>query len=79
MAAKRKVHTAAFETRVALAAKKGDRTVNKLAGHHGVHRTPIPPGRSSSSAWRMSSDSGKTVIIAVIAAHSRVLSRSSFR
>jgi putative transposase len=41
MAGKRKVHTAAFKARVALAALKGDRTVNELAGHHGVHPTLI--------------------------------------
>jgi transposase len=37
MAGKRKVHTAAFKAQVALAALKGDRTVNELAGHFGVH------------------------------------------
>src|SRR5512135_1664115 len=41
MAAKRKVHTAAFKAQVALAAHKGDRTVNELAGHYGVHPTLI--------------------------------------
>jgi transposase-like protein len=41
MAGKRKVHTAAFKARVALAALKGDRTVNELAGHYGVHATLI--------------------------------------
>ena len=39
MAGKRKVHTAAFKAQVALAALKGDRTVNELAGHYGVHPT----------------------------------------
>ena len=38
MAGKRKVHTAAFK---ALATLKGDRTVNELAGHYGVHPTLI--------------------------------------
>jgi transposase len=37
MAGKRKVHTAAFKARVALAALKGDRTVNELAGQFAVH------------------------------------------
>jgi len=37
MAAKRKVHTPAFQAQVALAAHKGDRTVNELAGHFSVH------------------------------------------
>src|SRR5512135_2734914 len=41
MAGKRKVHTAAFKAPVALAALKGDRTVNELAGHYGVHPTLI--------------------------------------
>ncbi len=33
MATKRKFHTAAFKAQVALAAHRGDRTVNELAGH----------------------------------------------
>ena len=41
MAGKRKVHTAAFKAQVALAAYKGDRTANELAGHYGVHPTLI--------------------------------------
>jgi transposase len=41
MAAKRKVHTAAFKAQVALAALRGERTVNELAGHYGVHPTLI--------------------------------------
>src|SRR5262245_65790442 len=41
MAGKRKVHTAAFKAQVALAALKGDRTVNELAGHYCVHPTLI--------------------------------------
>jgi putative transposase len=41
MAAKRKIHTAGFKAQVALAAHKGDRTVNELAGHYGVHPTLI--------------------------------------
>jgi transposase len=41
MAGKRKVHTAAFKAQVALAAHKGDRTVNELAGQYGVHPTLI--------------------------------------
>jgi transposase len=41
MAGKRKAHTAAFKAQVALAAHKGDRTVNELAGHYGVHPTLI--------------------------------------
>jgi transposase len=41
MAAKRKRHTAAFKAQVALAALKGDRTVNELAGQYEVHPTLI--------------------------------------
>jgi transposase len=41
MAGKRKQHTAAFKAQVALAAVRGDRTVNELAGHFGVHPTLI--------------------------------------
>src|SRR5262245_43221970 len=41
MAAQRKVHTSAFKAQVALAAHRGDRTVNKLAGHYGVDPTLI--------------------------------------
>jgi transposase-like protein len=42
MAGKRKSHGGAFKAQVALAAHKGDRTVNELAGHYGVHPTLIP-------------------------------------
>jgi transposase len=41
MAGTRKKHTAAFKAQVALAALKGGRTVNELAGQHGVHPTLI--------------------------------------
>jgi putative transposase len=41
MAGKRKQHTAAFKAQVALAALKGDRTVNELAGQFGVRPTLI--------------------------------------
>jgi transposase-like protein len=41
MAVKRKTHTAAFKAQVALAAIKGDRTINELASHFGVHPTLI--------------------------------------
>jgi transposase-like protein len=41
MAGTRKKHSAAFKAQVALAALKGDRTVNELAGQHGVHPTLI--------------------------------------
>jgi len=41
MRGKRQRHTAAFKAQVALAALKGDRTVNELAAHFGVHPTNI--------------------------------------
>jgi putative transposase len=41
MAGKRKQHAAAFKAQVALAALKGDRTINELAGQFGVHPTLI--------------------------------------
>jgi transposase len=41
MIGKRKQHAAAFKAQVALAALKGDRTVNELAGQFGVHPTLI--------------------------------------
>src|SRR5262245_8523712 len=41
MPRKRQHHTAAFKAQVALAALKGDRTVNELAGQFGVHPTLI--------------------------------------
>jgi transposase-like protein len=41
MASKRKNYTPPFKAQVALAAIKGDRTVNELAGQFGVHPTLI--------------------------------------
>ena len=41
MAVKRKSHSAAFKAQVALAAVRGDRTINELASHYGVHPTLI--------------------------------------
>ena len=41
MAGKRKSHSAAFKAQVALAAIKGDKTVNELASQFGVHPTLI--------------------------------------
>ena len=45
MKGKRKQHTAAFKAQVALAALKGDRTVNELAGQYEVHPTLIHGGK----------------------------------
>jgi putative transposase len=41
MARKRKAHAAAFKAQVALAAVKGDKTINELAKQYGVHPTLI--------------------------------------
>jgi putative transposase len=41
MGLQRKVHSAGFKAKVALAAHKGDRTVNQLAGQYDVHPTQI--------------------------------------
>ncbi|MBP3955346.1 transposase [Gemmata sp. G18] len=41
MAGKRKSHSAAFKAQVALAALKGDKTVNEVAAQFGVHLTLI--------------------------------------
>jgi transposase-like protein len=41
MKGKRKQHTAAFKAQVALAAIKGDKTVNELASQYEVHPTLI--------------------------------------
>ena len=60
MAAKRKVHGAAFKAQVALAALRGDRTVNELAGHYGVHPTLI-------HAWKKQLLSGAGTIFANVA------------
>jgi transposase len=41
MARPRKTHTAQFKAQVALAALRGDKTVNELAAQHQVHPTLI--------------------------------------
>jgi putative transposase len=41
MPRKRKLHSASFKAQVALAAAKGDKTVNELASQFGVHPTLI--------------------------------------
>jgi transposase len=41
MVRKRKQHSAAFKAQVALAAIKGDKTINELASQFGIHPTMI--------------------------------------
>src|SRR5262249_350733 len=41
MSGKRKQHSAAFKAQLALAAVRGDKTVNELASQYGVHPTLI--------------------------------------
>jgi putative transposase len=57
MTGKRKMHTAALKARVALAALRGDRTVNELAGQYGVHPTLI-------HAWKKQLLSGAETVFA---------------
>ena len=57
MATKRKVHSAAFKAQVAPAAHRGDRTVNELAGHYGVHPTLI-------HAWKKQLAAGAEAVFA---------------
>ena len=45
MATKRKQYTTAFKAQVALAALRGDKTINELAGQFGVHPTLIQDGK----------------------------------
>jgi transposase-like protein len=55
MARKRKVHSAAFKAQVALAAHKGDHTINELASRFSVHATLI-------HAWKKQLVSGAETI-----------------
>jgi putative transposase len=57
MKGKRTRHTAAFKAQVALAAVKGERTVNELAAHYGVHPTNI-------HAWKKQLLSGAEEVFA---------------
>ena len=57
MTAKRKSHTAAFKAQVALAAVRGDKTVNELAAQFGVHPTLI-------HAWKKQLLAGAEVVFA---------------
>jgi transposase-like protein len=41
MARKRQTHSAAFKAQVGLAAVRGDKTINELASHYGIHWTLI--------------------------------------
>ena len=68
MGKKRQRHSAEFKAKVALAAVKGDRTVNELAGQFGVHPTMIHAGVYSSvlhylkAVEALKSDDGTKVI-----------------
>ena len=57
MAGKPKQHSAAFKAQVALAAVKGDQTVNELASQYGVHPTQI-------HAWKKQLLAGAEAIFA---------------
>jgi len=57
MARKRKSHPSAFKAQVALAAVKGDRTINELASHFSVHPTLI-------HAWKKQLLSGAEAVFA---------------
>ena len=57
MAGKRKQHPPAFKAQVALAAVKGDKTVNELASQYGVHPTLI-------HAWKKQLLAGAEAIFA---------------
>jgi transposase len=65
MKGKRKQHSAAFKAQVALAALKGDRTVNELAGHYGVHPTLIHGWKKQllDGAEQVFANGGKAVTI----------------
>ena len=57
MGLRRKVHSAGFKAKVALAAHKADRTVNQLAGQYDVHPTQI-------HAWKKQLLAGAEAIFA---------------
>jgi transposase-like protein len=57
MAGKRKSHSAVFKAQVALAALKGDKTINEVASQHGVHPTLI-------HAWKKQLLSGAEAVFA---------------
>ena len=60
MKGKQKQHSAAFKAQAALAALKGDRTVNELAGHYGVHPTLTVQRYEQMASGRLSSRIGET-------------------
>ena len=59
MAGKRKQHSAAFKAQVALAAVRGDKTVNELASQFGVHPTLIHAWAVNCTPWSVLNTSGR--------------------
>ena len=65
MPRKRQVHAAAFKAQVALAALKGDKTINELASQHGVHPTLIHGWKKQllAGAEEIFSSASKTAVV----------------
>jgi hypothetical protein len=76
---KRKTYTAAFKAQVALAALKGDKTVNELASQHGVQPTLIHAWKKQllAGAQAVFTDGGKAVASRLALPLCRPLSPSS--
>jgi putative transposase len=69
MGLQRKVHSAGFKAKVALAAHNADRTVNQLAGQYDVHPTQI-------HAWKKQLLAGAEAIFANVSTTNRSPRRS---
>jgi transposase-like protein len=67
MARKRKSHAAAFQAQVALAARKGNKTVNVLASQQAVHPTLIHAWKKQllAGAQDLFRNGSKDVLVAV--------------